>query len=578
MNSITLQELFRKPDKFNIPSYQRAYAWVDKQREQFIKDLQETTCGYYLGHYLFEEDTTNKVKNVIDGQQRLTTVVIFMSCLHHELMSRTDVPDDVCLNELRMTYLTNMKGVQRFHTVNYDDPFFRKEIINRDAGTQEEKEHFLSKEALDSSSKQNIRDCRVYFDKKFREADTATLVHWFELVENAKVTYYEVSSKIEAAQIFAFQNDRGKSLSHLEVLKAFFMLQIYIRGGEEKEDFIQSLEEAYRNIYSTIVKIKTNEDNVLRYFWIAYRKGYNTENPLQEIKDYYVSRSIEKIIGFVDKLASAFRYVESVETSKDKTVININRQNNYAWALPVLIKGAVVANASKETMNYLAAVVENFTFRAMVRGGRADVQSRFNNLIKDANDDSSFRVNIVSFIDTIKREYWNDKQFRDALDNGYIYNRRAACSYLLWRYEETLQTKGYERDLYFIKKESLEHIAPQHPKDGVIATGYGAYQDTEHPEEGIESGEWLSSIGNMLLVSASHNSSLGNNNFKDKLSDYSKSNLMMQQKELVEQFKDVENPIWDKACIEARGKRIIDKAMEIWNLDKIMPPVDNALF
>ena len=82
----------------------------------------------------------------------------------------------------------------------------------------------------------------------------------------------------------------------------------------------------------------------------------------------------------------------------------------------------------------------------------------------------------------------------------------------------------------------------------------------------------------MLLVSAPHNSSLGNNNFKDKLADYSKSNLMMQQKELVEQFKDVENPIWDKACIEARGKRIIDKAMEIWNLDKIMPPVDNALF
>lgn len=577
MNSITLQELFRKPDKFNIPSYQRAYAWLGKQREQFIKDLQETTCGYYLGHYLFEEDATNKVKNVIDGQQRLTTVVIFMSCLLHELMSRTDVPDDVCLDELRMTYLTNMKGVQRFHTVNYDDPFFRKEIINRDADTQEEKEHFLSKEALDSSSKQNIRDCRVYFDKKFREADTATLVHWLGLVENAKVTYYEVSSKIEAAQIFAFQNDRGKSLSHLEVLKAFFMLQIYIRGGEEKEDFIQSLEEAYRNIYSSIVKIKTNEDYVLRYFWIAYRKGYNTENPLQEIKDYYASCSIEKIIGFVDKLASAFRYVESVETSKDKTIININRQNNYAWALPVLIKGAVVATASEKTMNCLAAVVENFTFRAMVRGGRADVQSRFNNLIKDANDDRSFRANIVSFIDTIKREYWNDKQFRDALHNGYIYNRRAACSYLLWRYEETLQTKGYERDLYFIKKESLEHIAPQNPKDGVIATGYGAYQDAEHPEEGIESGEWLSSIGNMLLVSASHNSSLGNNNFKDKLSDYSKSNLMMQQKELVEQFKDVENPVWDKACIEARGKRIIDKAMEIWNLDKIMP-IENPLF
>lgn len=52
---------------------------------------------------------------------------------------------------------------------------------------------------------------------------------------------------------------------------------------------------------------------------------------------------------------------------------------------------------------------------------------------------------------------------------------------------------------------------------------------------------------------------------------------MMQQKELVDQFKGVENPVWDKACIKARGKRIIDKAMEIWDLDKIMP-IKNPLF
>ena len=154
MNSITLQELFLKHDKFMIPSYQRAYAWIDKQREQFLKDLQETTSGYYLGHYLFEEDALNNVKKVIDGQQRLTTVVIFMSCLHHELKSRSDLPKDVCLDELRMTYLTNMKGNQRFHTVNYDDPFFRKEIICREEDAMNETLPLIN-EDIDSSSKQN---------------------------------------------------------------------------------------------------------------------------------------------------------------------------------------------------------------------------------------------------------------------------------------------------------------------------------------------------------------------------------------------------------------------------------------
>lgn len=228
-------------------------------------------------------------------------------------------------------------------------------------------------------------------------------------------------------------------------------------------------------------------------------------------------------------------------------------------------------------MSCVAAVVENFTFRAMVRGGRADVQSRFNNLIKESNDDNSFRNSIVDFIATIRQEYWNDKQFRDALNSGYIYNRRAACSYLLWRYEETLYEKGYSCNMYGIDKESLEHIAPQHPKDEKLATGYGEYQNSHRPEEGIESGEWLSSIGNMLLVSKQHNSSLGNKNFCDKLKDYGATGILLQQKEICNQFVNAENPMWDKSCIEKRGKKIIAKAMELWDLEKIMP-YSNPLF
>ena len=212
-----------------------------------------------------------------------------------------------------------------------------------------------------------------------------------------------------------------------------------------------------------------------------------------------------------------------------------------------------------------------------MRGGRASVESRLNKLLINADNNNLVLSNIYDFIDEMQYDYWNDNQFREALNNGYIYNRRNACSYLLWRYEETLYGKGYSCKLYSIEKESLEHIAPQHPKDEALANGYGEYNNAEDASLGIESGEWLSSIGNILLVSASHNSSLGNNNFKDKLADYSKSNLMMQQKELVEQFKDVENPVWDKACIEARGKRIIDKAMEIWDLKRIMP-MRNPLF
>lgn len=571
MDSITIKELFRKPDNFRIPSYQRAYAWADRQHMQFIKDLEETKGGYYLGHYLFEEDKTNKVKNIIDGQQRLTTIVIFVSCIINALKQREDIPFEVSVEELDLTYLHNFRGVQRFHTVSYDDSFFRKEVINRNAVTEEEVEHFRNEKSLESSSQRNIRSCRKTFDETFAKQDTETLIRWLTLVEDAKVTYYEVASKVEAAQIFAFQNDRGKSLTNLEVLKSFFMLQIYLRGSEGIADYIQDMESAFQKIYSSIVKIKTDEDQVLRYFWMAYRKGFNTENPLDEIKEYYRSRSINKIIGFMDKLAEAFKYVAMIESSTDRMIVNINRQGNYAWALPVLLKGYVVANVSEVTMGYLAALLENFTIRAMVRGGRANVESRLNALIKDANDDKSFLQNIRSFIETVKTEYWNDKQFEDALRNGYIYNRSKACGYVLWRYEESLHKLDYQCAMYTIKDESLDHIAPQTPKEGDVAHGYGVYNDKDKPENGIESGEWLSSIGNLVLVSKRHNSSMGNKDFSVKLKTYGDTNILMQQKEIHDQFMNDLNPLWDKPRIEARCNKIVEAALTIWDLNKILP-------
>ena len=269
-------------------------------------------------------------------------------------------------------------------------------------------------------------------------------------------------------------------------------------------------------------------------------------------------------------------YVAEVERSNDYYLINLKRLNNLAWSLPVLIKAKVIARSTDETMTALTRLLENFTFRAMVRGGRASVESRLNKLLNNANNNDHILSNIRGFIADMQNDYWNDNQFREALKNGYIYNRRNACSYLLWRYEETLYGKGYSCKLYSIEKESLEHIAPQHPKDEALANGYGEYHNAEDASLGIESGEWLSSIGNMLLVSGQHNSSLGNMSFSDKLADYGNSNILMQQKELRDQFAGVENPIWDSTCIKARGKRIIDKAMEIWNLDKIMP-IENPL-
>ena len=79
MESTTIKALFgRRNIRFIIPAYQRAYTWDKRQFSQFREDLQECAgSDYYLGHFLFEQD--GDTFYVIDGQQRLTTSIIFCS-------------------------------------------------------------------------------------------------------------------------------------------------------------------------------------------------------------------------------------------------------------------------------------------------------------------------------------------------------------------------------------------------------------------------------------------------------------------------------------------------------------------
>lgn len=574
METYTVRQLFSSKDKFVIPEYQRAYSWEKTQREQFLEDLRDAENSYFLGHYLLEKrNEDSDTYYVIDGQQRMTTIVIFMSCMVHELANRPSLQDRI--KKLRHTFLYNLDDNQRFHTQNYDDAFFYDEVILR--SSENEPDDTL----LNTSSKRHIRHCRQFFDQELSRASDEALKKWMNLVTNASITYFEVTNKGQAAQIFAFQNDRGKSLTNLEKLKSFFMLQIFLYGGKQQDDYINRLETSFCDIYQKIATIRTNEDYVLRYFWMAYSNvGYNTQNTLDEIKKSFKRNgNVSGINDFVSKLAKAFAFVAKFEESHEKYCIYLRQLNNMAWCMPALTKAYVIANVSPNTMHRLKVLLENFTFRAMVRGGRASVESRLNRLLINATNEESVLQNIMSFIDSMRHDYWNDRQFMDALNNGYIYNRTKACSYLLWRYEETLWAKGYKANLFNIDKESIEHIAPQHPREGeCLANGYGAYNDADTPANGIESGEWLSSIGNLMLASTKHNSSLGNKNFADKVKDYGQSNLLMQQKEIHDEFVNQEKPVWDKAEIEKRGKRIIEKAMEIWNLSNIAEPCCEHLF
>lgn len=566
-----------KNRRFEIPSYQRAYSWEKKQIEQFIEDLKNAGNQYYLGHFLFEIKEEN-VLYVIDGQQRLTTLIIFFSVLKKELENRKEKGETVKidLSDITDYYLKDLrKGTQKFKTVRDDNNFFVEEII------EAKENHFHE---LDTASKIRIRKAKELFQKEFAETSTSTeiLEKWCELIENATITEYVVKNKTQATQVFAFQNDRGKKLSNLEILKAYFMLQIYLssNGKEMIEDNIVYLEDELSNIYKQIVRINLDEDEVLNYYWRAVSgKGFYSEEVVKSVKEKIMSLETDKsewIKGFVSGLSQAFQTVEKIEKSTESYLKDLFYLNNMALAYPFLIR-AYHLKSDEKVISRLTKLLENITFRYLLRGGRAEIETRLNHYLVHFSTEN-LNKNIDDIIRRIKNDgwwgYWNDGQMKSYLNSGWFYKNRVD-NYVLWKYELYLCDDNHPKphkvsfeDL--IRNESIEHIAPQTPTNGdPVANGYGIYEDKESPGNGIVDGDWLNCLGNLMLISQSHNSSIGNKPFDQKLKSYGVANLLNQQKEIVDFVPDKNNPVWNVETIEKRRNKILAAAMDIWSLDKI---------
>src|SRR5690606_39625388 len=83
----------------------------------------------------------------------------------------------------------------------------------------------------------------------------------------------------------------------------------------------------------------------------------------------------------------------------------------------------------------------------------------------------------------------------------------------------SIQNKGYSIKNFSLENEQIEHISPQTPTDGEpIATGYDLNEDCDYSEYFVS--KHLNSLGNLMLISGSHNASIGNKAFKDKLNSY----------------------------------------------------------
>ncbi len=538
-----------------VPNYQRAYAWEkDKHVAQFLKDLEDyvasrTESKYYFGHFLFEKTSDEKYEyGVIDGQQRMTTIVIFLAALFEHLKSLRPLSE---AEETIYEDIIRRRSIVRFKTVDYDNRFFKDYIVE---GTRSDKEH------LETESQKKIAEAYDYFKDELKQKNEDDLQKLLNSVANAACTTHQVNNESESIQMFIFQNNRGKKPTNLEVIKALFMYNVHLYGGEDTRSILTDIKERFEQIYRAISSIEANidEDDVLIYTQRTHFNSLWESNTIKKVNDELAKPDtrIEFIKTYTQALADNFRYLQTFFGEDGKANYDIHSlamlDTQKGIFMPFVLKAYKFDLPIEEKCRLCRALETLFVRQGVIRRG-AQMESRLNDVYqKFIIDDIVGRINWLKTTQVGWWKYWDDEQFFPALE-GWV--ERELAKFLLWKYENHLQTHGKGgygfTPFATILNKHLEHIAPQ-TKNEDPAAGYCEY-DEDFREN------YLDCLGNYLLLSGSHNCSIGNAPFADKRATYTH---LLQQQEVREMT--AQDCVWDKAKITARRNKIVKFLKEIY--------------
>lgn len=254
-----------------VPDYQRAYSWDQKQTSQFIADLDDyintkVASHYYFGHFLFEQCERIDQFYIIDGQQRLTTIEIFLSAAYKVLNNKEYQLSDELI-EIKED-MVKRNSTYHFSTVKYDNQFFRDYVIDDVSSITSNHP---------SVSERRIRKAFDSFSRFLKGCTEDKIAAYIKCIAYATCTTHVVTDKAEAIQIFVFQNNRGMQPTKIEISKAEFMYTVHISSlpDDEKNNLLKEIEERFGVIYKAISRIENriSEDDILLY---SLRDYFNT--------------------------------------------------------------------------------------------------------------------------------------------------------------------------------------------------------------------------------------------------------------------------------------------------------------
>lgn len=534
---------------FRIPEYQRPYVWEKDQVIELLDDVIQARAlnpdsQYFLGSMVLrrnsrEEETTRfEEYDLLDGQQRLTTLFLITAVLRD--LSTNPTLKTTCQNIIFQERIIFIGIPERLRIVFARDQVkkFIDHFVKEDGGTAKKSElktkisNYKEDVSIRNMSKA-ILNIREYFSQNsannnldledFAKSQTQIENFFTYLLCNVLMIYVSADKLDDAFRLFTVMNSRGIKLRNSDILKADNLGKVTddtkrTECAKEWEDtenyFAEDFDIFLSHLRTILVKqkaavslLKEFEDNI--YNPSSYDRTSRTTTNLPPLlnKGEETFKFISKYKNHFEQLFDNNNYYNLTGSFEIYNYLNLMKNGFEAdfWVSPLL--RFYDKFTTDQLVDFIKALDNKFANDWLVGYTITTRIENVNTIIQSIDDartpDEVLQHSCMSF---------DGRNLIDVLQ-GDIYGKRAA-RYVLLKLD--LLYHGHATKLDMPETISIEHILPQNPNNESKWKVDFTDADREN---------WTNKLGNLVLISRRKNSAQGNKEYADKKNKYFKNNV-----------------------------------------------------
>lgn len=558
-----LKQIFSGDSSFIIPRNQRNYVWEEKNWRELADDIgyvfkmihNKKDISHFIGSFVFQEEDDKYI--IIDGQQRITTIMIMLAAI---CTIQNEKDDNEGFGITKQYLLGNIGLKSEYQRLTNESISNLGLIIGYATNFKNKlkKKTILDSIPIAKNSKPNksIISCFWFFYDYFSElcnGQIEKLALIRSLIVDMKVIHIISEDELDCYEVFEILNARGVSLKDSELMKNYIFKYV------QPQYTIDIAKLKWNKILDNIAECNDNIDQFLiHYFTARFPKSSSNINVFQLAKNEIPKDKVTDLLDELVECSELYIYFYKPEKHRSKIIsdclkfFNLENQRQFR---PIFIAYFLVFNNNLITERELEktfVLIRNFYFS-------------FGLICKNTSNIIEAGVYKVS------NDIYNSKSAITARNFGEVFQRYLPSKDT---FISNFIEKGYSNKNSLYKnsknKKEIYYILSNIEEYYQLQQGGELHCDltrcnVEHINSDSEFNDTPCKIGNLLLIASTINSRIGNESFLDKKEEYRSSNLS-NVKKFLDNYGEFDN--WSDIEINKRAKKLAELAYEyIWKFD-----------